>query len=149
MPPVEDVMYKGGPLAVQAITAGEVQLYGASTLDVASLHKAGKLRVIAYAEKQRHPLLPDVPTIAETNMGINDFEAGFWFALMGPANMPGEVIARLSTAMQGTLKDPEFTDKVISLGHRVYSMNPAESRAYIQNYLRQLEQAQAAGVKLR
>lgn len=149
VPPIENILYKGGALATQALAANEVQLYGASTIDVAPLHKAGKLRVIAYTEKERDALLPDVPTVAESGVGLNDFEAGYWFAMYGQGALPADIINRLNTAMLGLTKDAEFVAKASTFGMRVYSLNAAESRARVLSSVRLIEQAQAAGIKLR
>lgn len=149
LPPVESIIYKGGPLSVQAILSGEVQIYGAAVLDVATLHKAGKLRVIAYTERERHPLIPDVPTVAESNVGVDDFEAGFFFTLMGPAGIPADILSKLSNATIGMVKEPEFVAKTSQFGMRVYSMGIPESRNRIASVIKTAEAAQAAGIKLR
>ena len=149
VPPLENILYKGGALATQALTANEVQLYGASTIDVASLHKSGKVRVIAYTDKERDGLLPEIPTVAESGVGLNDFEAGYWFAMIGQGALPADIVGRLNTAMLGLTKDPEFVAKATTFGMRVYSLNAAESRARVLSSVRLIEQAVAAGIKLR
>ena len=149
IPPIEDIVYKGGALATQALAANEVQLYAASTIDVAPLHKAGKLRVIAYTEKDRDALLPDVPTVAESGVGLNDFDAGYWFAMFSPANVPADITNKLNAAMLAMTKEPEFMAKAATFGMRVYSLNVAESRARVLASIKLIEQAQATGIKLR
>jgi tripartite-type tricarboxylate transporter receptor subunit TctC len=116
---------------------------------VAPLHKAGKLRVIAYTDRERDALLPDVPTVAESGVGLNDFEAGYWFAMFGQGALPADIIARLNTAMLALTKDAEFVSKAGTFGMRVYSMNAAESRARVLSTVKLIEQAVAAGIKLR
>ena len=149
LPAVESILYKGGPMSVQAILSGEVQIYGAAVLDVASLHKAGRLRVIAYTERERHPLIPDVPTVAESNVGVNDFEAGFFFALMGPVGIPADILSRLNAAAVGMVREPEFLEKTNQFGMRVYPIGIVESRNRIASVIKATEAAQAAGIKLR
>ena len=149
MPHIESIIYKGGPLAVQAVLANEVQFYAAATLDVAALHKNGKLRVIAYTEKERHPLIPDVPTVNESNVGVSDFDMGYWFTLMGPANMQPAIATKINAATMAMVKEPEFVEKANAFGMRTYSPNLPETRARINEGVRVLDQALAAGIKLR
>jgi len=149
MGPVESVLYKGGPLSVQAIAAGEVEMYGASVIDVAQLEKAGKLKILLYTERDRHPLAPHVPTPREVGMGLDDFEAGFWFALMGPAMLPADINTKLNAAARDLAKSPEFIDKVTSSGAQVYQLSTAESTAKAQAMVKRYQEAMAAGIKLR
>lgn len=147
--PVETIVYKGGPQAVQAIVTGEAHLFGAAVLDVVQLAKDGKLKIIAYSERERHPLLPNVPTANESGVGLTNFDAAFWFVLIGPAGLPPEIVAKLSAATRDLVKTPDFVNRIAAFGMRPLSMSPQETRDRMIARIKLLEQISAAGVKLR
>lgn len=148
--PIESILYKGGPLSVQAIVSGEANLYGAAVLDVVELEKAGKLKVLLYTESERHPLLPNVPTPRELNLGLDNYSAGFIFALMGPANIPADIVNRLNQASQEFVKSAPFIDTAVKkFGMVAYTLSPKESADRMQATLKSYLDAKAAGVKLR
>ena len=145
----ENIMYKGGPLAVQSVVAGDTQLYGAAVLDVVQLDKDGKVKVLAYTGRERHPLLPNVPTVAESGVGINDYEAGFYFALMGPAKLPQDIVNKLNAASLDAVKSPELLAKLTTFGMTAYSNSPAQAKDRMMREIKAYQDAMAAGVKLR
>ena len=125
------VPYKGGALVVPALTANEVQLYTASAPDVFQLSKAGRVRPNAYTELQRHPMFPDVQTIAESGAGVPAFEARFYFAIAGPVGVPANVIARVNAGIAGAVDSAEVKDKLTTFGMRPYKETPERTRAII------------------
>lgn len=148
--PVESIVYKGGPLSVQAIVSGEANLYGAAVLDVSELEKAGKLKILLYTESNRHPLIPHVPTAKELNMGIDDYAAGFIFALMGPAKIPTDIVNRLNAASQEWVRSEAFANLAVKkFGMTPYTLSATESRDRMMARLKSYSDAKAAGVKLR
>jgi tripartite-type tricarboxylate transporter receptor subunit TctC len=74
--------------------------------------RAGKLKLIAAATAQRIPGLPDLPTVAES--GVPGYEAGTWFALVGPAGMPRDVVAKIYADTAGILGDAGFRDQYVT-----------------------------------
>lgn len=125
------VPYKGGALVVPALTSGEIQLYAASVPDVFQLSRAGRVRPIAYSEQQRHPLFPDVQTIAESGAGVPAFEARFYFAIAGPVGVPANVIARVNAGIAGAVDSAEVKDKLTAFGMRSYKDTPERTRAIL------------------
>ena len=67
--------------------------------------KAGNFIPIGLAFPKRVPQLPNVPTFAE--LGLKGYEADTWFGLVGPANMPKDVVKKIYDAAILALKDPE------------------------------------------
>jgi tripartite-type tricarboxylate transporter receptor subunit TctC len=126
---VTRVPYKGGALIMPALTAGEVQLYGASPPDVFQLSKAGRVRPIAYTEQVRHPMFPDVPTIAESGVGANSFNARYYFAVAGPAGTPAAVVSKMNAAIAAAVDSPEIKEKLTGFGMRVMKESPEGVRA--------------------
>jgi len=146
---VENVIYKSGPLAVQAIASGEAQFYAAAVPDVVQLEKAGKLKIILYTEGSRHPQIPHVPTPREAGLGIDDYVSGFWFVLMGPAKLPLEVTNKLSATTAEMVKSPGFTERAMAFGMEPYAYTPEQTVARITATIKALTEAKNAGVRLR
>jgi tripartite-type tricarboxylate transporter receptor subunit TctC len=108
------VPYKGTQEALLALLAGDVQIFPAGLPPLVGQHKAGKIRPLAVAMKERIPQLPDVPTVGE--VGLSGAEMYAWFAMFAPAGTPPDVIAKVRDALGVALAKPEIKDRLISLG---------------------------------
>jgi len=106
------VPYKGAGPAVTDLLAGRIQMMMVTPLLVEPHARAGKLRLVAAATAQRIPALPELPTVAES--GVPGYEAGTWFALVGPAGMPREVVAKTYADTAAILADAEFREKYVT-----------------------------------
>ena len=93
--------------------SGRVQILLISLPSVEPFVQAGKARIVAVSSSKRFAGLPDTPTIAETYPGL--IVEG-WFALVGPAGIPTEVVRRLNPEVDKVLKDPEFLQRVRDFG---------------------------------
>ena len=87
------VPYKGGGPAVQSVLAGDTQVAFATPPSVLPLVQAGRLRALAITNRERMPLLPDIPGMAEA--GLPDYEISFWYGFFVPAGTPREIVQRL------------------------------------------------------
>ena len=96
------VPYKGGGPAVIDLIAGQVQVYFSTIPAALAQVQAGRLRGIAVTATRRVPLIPEVPTAAES--GLPGFEVIGWFGLFAPAATPKLIIARLNTEINAVLK---------------------------------------------
>lgn len=105
------VPYKGAAPAVTDLLGGQIQLMMVTPLLVEPHARAGKLRLIAAATRERIPRLPDLPTVAES--GVPGYDAGTWFALAGPAGIPREITQALYAAVKNVLHEPAFKEKYI------------------------------------
>jgi len=105
------VPYKGASPAVTDLLAGQIQLMMVTPLLVEPHARAGKLRLIAAATRERIPRLPELPTVSES--GVPGYDAGTWFALAGPAGMPRELTHAIYGAVRNVLYEPAFKDKYI------------------------------------
>jgi tripartite-type tricarboxylate transporter receptor subunit TctC len=88
------VPYKGGAPAMTALLSGEIPLLFGNAANAMPLIGSGRLRAIAVSTKQRLPVLPNIPTIAES--GFPAFEAGTWTGLFAPARTPPEIVAKIA-----------------------------------------------------
>jgi len=91
--------------------------------------RAGRLRALAVTSKARSASMPSIPTVAES--GLPEFEASSWFGLLGPADLPGEIVAKLNAEVLRALKLPELRDKLTQQGADPVGSTPEEFAAYI------------------
>ena len=140
------VPYKSGGLAITAAIAGEVDM-GFFNLPAISNHvKGGMLKALAITSAQRHPLFPDVPTVAEV-IG-KPYESYEWNGVFVPRGTPGEVVTRLHAALREVLNTPEIKAKFDSLGSRIVASSPDEFRKYLNaESQRWATTVKAAGIK--
>jgi tripartite-type tricarboxylate transporter receptor subunit TctC len=106
------VPYKGGGPAVADLLAGQISMMMVTPLLVEPHARSGKLRLIAAATANRIARLPDLPTIAES--GVPGYEAGTWLALMGPAGLPREIVAKIYADAMGAMNDAAFREQHIT-----------------------------------
>jgi tripartite-type tricarboxylate transporter receptor subunit TctC len=106
------VPYKGAAPAVTDLLGGQIQMMMVTPLLVEPHARSGKLRLIAAATAQRIPALPDLPTVAES--GVPGYEAGTWFALVGPPDMPREVVAKIYAGTAKILGDAAFREQYVT-----------------------------------
>ncbi len=124
------VPYKGIPQAVPAAIAGEVQLTFSGAASSQAHIRAGRLKALAIGGAARLPLLPDVPTFAES--GFPEVPANAWFGLFAPAGTPREVITLLHGEVVRLLKEPEFVQKEIAAkGYELVASSPEEFAAFL------------------
>jgi len=99
------IPYRGTALAVTDLIAGQVQVVFADPISALPHIKAGTLLALAVTSKERSPVAPEVPTIAES--GYPGFDAIAWHGILAPANTPPAIINRLNAEIVAALKDPE------------------------------------------
>ncbi len=144
---LQHVPYKSAAEAVQAALAGQTQAMFDNPPTVMAQIKAGGLRALGVAARQRIPQLPEVPTISEA--GVPGFEASSWFGLVAPARTPGPVVDRLAAETARALQDPEIQARFSQLGARLVGNTPQEfAKLIIEERARWSEVIRSAGIKL-
>jgi tripartite-type tricarboxylate transporter receptor subunit TctC len=123
------IPFNGSPPAVTATIQGETQMIFAVMQPLQPQIQAGKLRAIAVTSAKRFPLLPDLPTIAES--GYPKFEALAWNGVMVPAATPKAVIDRLNTEINAILKMPDVVQKLNAAGFELAGGTPEAFGAVI------------------
>jgi tripartite-type tricarboxylate transporter receptor subunit TctC len=91
--------------------------------------KGGRLRAIAITSKNRSPLLPDLPTMAE--QGFPAVEVQNWQGLVAPKGIPADLVKTLNTALNKALQDPEVKEKILSQGNEMGGGTPEQFAALI------------------
>lgn len=107
---VQNVTYRGGAPAVQALISGEVQMAFVDAVTALPLIAAKQVTALGVSSPQRNPLAPEIPTIAES--GYPGYECSSDFALLAPAGTPAVIIQKLAAAKATSLRQPEVVEKL-------------------------------------
>jgi tripartite-type tricarboxylate transporter receptor subunit TctC len=110
---MQHVPYRGAALAITDMLGGQVQVIFDNMPSIIQHIRSGSLRAMAVTTTDKSPLLPDVPTIAETVPG---YEASALFGVGMPKKTPPEIIAKLNAHVNAVLADPAVKAKLIDLG---------------------------------
>ena len=141
------IPYKGMGLVVSDLIGGQVTLTFGTSLSVVPQVRSGKLRALATTGAQRSPALPDLPTVAES--GIPGYEASLWYAFVGPARLPPEIVHRLNSEIVAVLGLPDVRERLASQGVDVRSSTPEEfGRLLASDLERWARVVQRAGVRV-
>ncbi len=116
------IPYKGGGQAVNDVVAGQVTVAVLGAAAVLPHIKSGKLVALAVSTRQRSPMLPDTPTLAES--GAGDIDVPQWSALFAVAGAPAPVSARLRRAVDESLAEPAVAQKLASLAMETVNTTP-------------------------
>ena len=117
------VNYKGTGQAVGAVVSGEVQMFVMSPLIAIPQIKAGKLRAIGLTGLKRSPVLPDVPTIAESLPGYENIT---WHSVVVPVKTPKPIVAKLSKELMRIIKNPDMQVHFAQQGLDAVGSTPEE-----------------------
>jgi tripartite-type tricarboxylate transporter receptor subunit TctC len=140
------IPYKGSPPALVDVLAGRVPLMS-STMPPALPHiKSGKVRAIAVTSAKRSPVVPEVPTVAES--GVPGYEAIAWQGLVAPAGTPNAVISRINAEFVKALKQPDINAKLNDQGFETVASTPEWFAQYIRSEIAKWSKViKAAGIK--
>ena len=140
------VPYKGTAPALADLVGGQVDMM-CDNLGVSLPHvKAGRLRVLAVASRDRSPALPGVPALSETLRG---FDSSAWFAIVAPPQTPGAIAEKVAAGVREALKAPDVRKRLQELSADPMGLSPAETAAFMkQETERWGAVIRSAGVKL-
>lgn len=140
------VPYKGGAPAVQATLAGETQAMIVNVVEAVKLVEAGKLRALATTTEARAPMLPQVPTLAETV--APGLDVSVWQGVLAPAGTPAAVVAQINRDIAAALAAPGVKERLQTLGMNVVQGTPEEfGRFLAEEVARWRKVAQTAGIQ--
>jgi tripartite-type tricarboxylate transporter receptor subunit TctC len=129
----QNVPFKGGGPAVQALISGTVPLAILASSSVAPYVQDGTLRVLGITSTTRSALNPEWPTLRE--QGIEDVNGSNWAALFAPKGTPQAIIDKLNADVVKALASPEVKERFASGGAQVIPSTPAELAARQKNEL--------------
>jgi len=120
------VPYKSAPAAITDLIAGNVQLMIINSPVSGPQAQSGRVRALAITSARRSETYPDIPTVAES--GVPGFEVVAWGGIVGPANLPKEIVARLNAEIRTALASPAVRERFKSLGAETAPSTPEEFR---------------------
>ena len=123
------VPYKGSAPAIIDLISGQTHILIDITGILVPQVQSGKLKAIAITSPARDKDLPNVPTVRES--GFTELETSGWQGLVGPANMPKEVVQKLQMALKKTLANPEVRERFEKAGTPITERSGAEFAAFI------------------
>ena len=127
---VLNVPYKGAAPAITDLLGGQTDYMFATPQGALSMVKGGRLRALAVTSAKRLPVMPDVPTVAESYKG---FEAVDWKALVAPAGTSPEIVKKLSAAVDKALAKPATISQLLAEGSTPVGGSPEQAAQYIKS----------------
>jgi len=123
------VPYKGSGQAEIDLAMGQVQYMVDSTPAALPNLKGGRTRGLATTGRERFPLLPELPTIAES--GVPGYESISWWGIVGPAGMPQPLVDRLNREITRIMTLPDVKEQVRTLGADSWTSTPQQFLDYM------------------
>ena len=127
------VPYKGLAPALADLLSGEVHLMFSSLVAILPHVEAGRLRALALTGTARSPLLPNVPTIAES--GLPGYESTSWYGFLAPRGTPRMIVGKLHTGIAKAMAMPELRERYLNEGGDATVRGPDEFAAIIHEQL--------------
>ena len=124
------VPYKSGPQVLTDVAGGQVDLAVLPLTLAQPFIREGKVRAFGVTSKSRWPSFPDVPSLSETPE-LREVDVESWLGLLGPANLPANVVSTLVQAMEVVLKDPEIVRKLGDIANRPVLISGAKFGEYL------------------
>jgi tripartite-type tricarboxylate transporter receptor subunit TctC len=123
------VPYKGGGPAIADLIAGHVNVSFATILESSGHIKSGRLRALAVTGLTRSPILPDVPTLAESV--LPGFNSSSWIGLLAPAGTPQAIVDKVAADVRELMQIPELRQQFVEQGAVPAGGTPAQFQSLI------------------
>lgn len=144
---MQHAAYKGGAPALTDVVAGQVPVYFANLSEALPHVDNPAVKLLAVSSKERAAQLPDVPTVAAS--GYPGFETITWNGLLGPAQLPKDIINKIATQIQKDIKDPKLIERFHNYGVDPLGAGPDEFARQIKVDIDQWAEAvRISGAKL-
>lgn len=125
------VPYKSGGAAITDLAVDRVQLIYSDLAALLPFVRSGQIRALAVTTPKRSPFLPDLPTIAES--GVPGFEATNWYGILGPAQLPPDIVMRLNKELAHVMHSADMKERLTTLGMEAATGTPEEFSTYIKS----------------
>ena len=140
------IPYKGVSQGVVAVATGEVDLIFASITAAQPLIESGKLKTLAVTKLKRTALMPNVLTMEES--GVPGYDRTGWYGLMGPANLPRDIVTRLNATIVKVVNAPDMKAAFAKQGLEPDTNTPEQFTVLIKREVEQnIALARSAGIK--
>ncbi len=124
------IPYKGTGSLMPDLLSGVVALSFPNFPSALPFVRSGKLKALGVTTANRSAAAPQIPTLAEA--GVPGYDMSTWYGLIGPANMPAEVVAKLNQELRNVLHDPQVREKLVAQGVDPVIGSPQEFGMFIQ-----------------
>jgi tripartite-type tricarboxylate transporter receptor subunit TctC len=125
------VPYRGSAQAINDLIGGQVQLMFDNVPSIGPHVKAGRVRGIAVSGPRRSPVFPEIPTVAEA--GVPGYETIAWGGVIGPANLPKEIVARLHAEIRTALASLALQERYRNLDTEIDGGTPEQFLALVRS----------------
>ncbi len=119
---INNVPYKGGPPAVIAVISGESHFVLTPYAGVGAQAEAGKLKLIGVSGARRDPMLPNVPTLAES--GLPGYDVTMWYGFFAPVKTPAAIVNAYNYEINQIINTPEIRAKMASQSFDIVGGTP-------------------------
>lgn len=123
------VPYRGGGPAMIDVAAGQIPMMFSSITQALPMVRLGRLKFIAVGSKKRSPVIPDVPTVAES--GYPDYEMSVWWGFAAPTGVPKPEMDKLHKEITAVLDEPQTKRQLLADAAEPLSMSTADFRDMI------------------
>lgn len=123
------IPYKGSSMALNDLMGGQIPLAFDNLTTGLPFVKEGKVKVFAVTTRTRSPLLPDVPTFAES--GVPGYDLSAWAGIFAPKGLPPALATKISADIGKVLRKPEIVEKLLTLGVQASPNTPAEFSVFV------------------
>ena len=106
--------YKGSGPVLTDLIGGHLHCASVGFPGATAHVTSGRLRALAVTGKQRSPLLPDLPTVAEA--ALPGYNVSSWWGVFGPARIPPDIVTRLSTEIRGLMETDDTRTRLAAVG---------------------------------
>ncbi|GAA4333351.1 tripartite tricarboxylate transporter substrate binding protein [Pigmentiphaga soli] len=130
---MDHIPYKGESGALKDLLGGEIQLMFSNPPQSIEFIRSGRLRAIAVTSPARLPMLPDVPTVAES--GLPNFDTATWIGFFAPAGLPPDVLRRVADDIIAVLHDPAAREFWQRQATELVGDSPEHFRSYVEQEL--------------
>jgi tripartite-type tricarboxylate transporter receptor subunit TctC len=121
--------YKGSPQGISDLIGGQVQLMFDNLTSISPHVKSGKVRGLGVSNRQRSPVFPEIPTIAEA--GVPGYETTAWGGLVVPVGTPQPIVLKLNAEVNRALQSPALRERYAAIDAEPVGGTPAEFAAFV------------------
>jgi tripartite-type tricarboxylate transporter receptor subunit TctC len=122
------VPYRGAVPALNDVIAGHIDMFFDTLTTSVPMYRGGKVKILAVGSSERSPVVPEIPTLAES--GLPGFRSVTWFAIVAPPATPGALVDRINGDVRNALKRPEVATSLAKLTLDPMIGSPADAARF-------------------